>query len=140
MDKLTAIVLSIAILITGCQCTLNPADSPSEIVKKFVSCPNLRYHLMSSEFRESTTEESFEKKIDNCYSSWTYYEFKEIKNEKINGDTGIVEITYLKKYKEHGFPTIPIVEPEEKIKKIKLIKEKDGWRILSVHCELVGKQ
>lgn len=136
---LIVMLILVANTVNGC---LSSNATPSEVVKEFHNgfyfMSNVyRYNfLMSVEYQNSTDLNIFEDAITNCKppnSNWGggYYEFIDVINgsEKIEGDLASVEINYFKKDDSVMFKT-------QQTKKINLIKDKDGWRLKDLYCEL----
>ncbi len=133
--KIFLIILFLTSLLLSCT-TINSETPPSEIVKIYANSPDARYYYMSSEYRKKTTEEEFRKKVNNCTpSKWAKYKLIDIINEKIEGNRATVTIVYI-------ITTGSLIErinpPKNSTKEIELIKEKDGWKLPALHCELVG--
>lgn len=114
-----------------------PEASPVEVVENFAKqnkAGNFQacYYLMSSEYKSSVEYREFKQRLVYCTPPWPYYRLIEIGEEKITGNYASVEITYLELrggvYQPH--------EPEKKKKTVELVREKEGWRLKSLYCEL----
>jgi hypothetical protein len=106
-----AILIGIVIAaVVGCGCTekyivsLPSSDaSPSEIAETFASWHGAGnfgacYLLMSEEYRNSTDEGTFKEKMSQCEPALKqHYELVEVRNVKIEGDSALLEVVYVKK-------------------------------------------
>lgn len=131
------------VLLEGCVDDVPPPDAPlGEVVKTFAS-EHGNYFLMSAEYRNSVSEGSFLGKMIQCKPSFKHYEFVGVINgsERMEGDFASVEIQYLEKPDEPVFgKDAPQKEVQEMGNRtIYLTKERGGWRLRELYCELVGK-
>jgi len=115
----------------------SPESPPIETVRNFAEQHSAGgykacYYLMSSEFKESTGEDEFERRLTYCSPPWPYYKVLDIRNEQIYGSVATVEIEYIAV--EEGI--YQNMEPKSKVKTVELVKEKEGWKLNELYCEL----
>jgi hypothetical protein len=149
--KIAILIGIVVAAVMSCGCVSLPSSdaSPSEIVETFASWHGAEEfeacyeYLMSEEYRNSTDESTFKEKMSQCKPD---YEFVEVRSEKIDGDSALVEVVYAENVVEikYQFPLnlidkISDNKPNSKTKTINLTKEEEGWRLTNLHCELKGK-
>jgi len=148
--SVTILIIVVVMIFSGCIYIIPPPDaSPSEIVETFALWQGNEnyeacYLLMSSEYKDSKDEISFKMEISQCDSTWSHYEFVEVKDgsEVINGNSAWVEIIYLKRINDPllgDYNPLHSITQDRKCKTVQLVKENDGWRITDLHCELKAK-
>lgn len=143
-SKGIAVVLVIVLITTGAIIFVDyfiplpsPESSPIETVENFAEQHSAGgykacYYLMSSEFKDSTSEEEFERQLTYCSPPWPYYKVLDIRKEQVYGNKATVEIEYIAI--EEGI--YQNMEPESKVKTVELVKEKEGWKLKELYCEL----
>lgn len=148
---LTVVLLIATIVIfTGC-IEDGSTKSPCEVVEDFASHHkngklDKCYSLMSTQYRNLTDEKAFRDKIKHCND----YYITKIKSEEINGNMASVEIEYVKQlsnteskwYDKKSKYSIGRYIREWRCKESKtlnLVKEKDGWKLAELYCELKSR-
>lgn len=131
-------VIAVFVLFAGCAALPPPDTQPGEVVRIFASTGG-SYDLMSEEYQNLTSRWAFGDIVNKCNpSDWSgHYKFVEVINgsEKIEGNIASVDIRYIMKKTDYYFNQ----SFENGTKTIYLVKEKSGWKLRELSCELRSK-
>ena len=143
LKKLTLLILILIVFVSGCTYLSN---TPSEAVNSFVKSYNSGYYntsysLMSRDYKDTHTIDDLKNAVNIGND---LYEYKFIRivegSENIQNNTASVEFEYEKYAEPRGLTKLAssaLNQESSFTKRIELVNETTGWKLKTVHKEMI---